>query len=93
MLPDKDLVLPSMHAMERRETVFVLACADRDGAAVLENRIRGQLNAGPQIANSCTHRIFCIPLPGVPVEVGPIDKQLEWISERIKSAVLQACTA
>jgi Histidine kinase-, DNA gyrase B-, and HSP90-like ATPase len=93
MLPDKDLVLPSMHTANRREVIFVLANADAAGALVLETRIRGQLSAASQIAKTCIHKAFCVPLPPIPSWISQTDSQLEWISSEIEKAVLEIGTA
>ncbi len=90
MLPDKDLLLPSMHVPEHREMIFVLACTDLTGASVLEKRILGQLTAAPQIANTCIYRTSCIALPEIPPDRRQLDEQLEWISEKIERTVLEA---
>jgi nitrogen-specific signal transduction histidine kinase len=91
MLPDKDLMLPSMHTFAYREMIFVLACADPAGAAVLEKRILRQLTAAPQIANTSIYRTFCIPLP-VPssLERLDVDEQLKWISEEMEKTIVHA---
>jgi signal transduction histidine kinase len=89
ILPDKDLLLPFMHPLGHRETMFVLACADLSGASVLEKRILGQLTAAPQIADTCVYRAVCTPLPGIPAEKRHLDEQLEWICEKIENAILQ----
>lgn len=90
ILPDKDLLLPSMD-FERRGMLFVLACAGPSGAAVIEKRILGQLTASPQIANSCVYKTSCWPLPAIPPDEKHLDKQVQWISRMIESTILQAC--
>jgi signal transduction histidine kinase len=90
VLPDKDLLLPSMYVVAHREMIFILACADPAGASVLEKRIMGQLTAAPQIVNSSNYRTFCMPLPTVPSDKRQSDEQLEWICEKIEKAILKA---
>jgi hypothetical protein len=87
ILLDKDLLLPSMYPMEDRDLIFVLACADAAGAAVLEKRIRGQLTAASHIADTCLHREYCLPLPQHPAGIVQTHQQLEWVSEQILAAV------
>jgi len=90
MLPDKDLLLPYTLALERREMMFVLACADAPGAAVLEKRILGMLFAAPQVANSCVYDVSCIALPGMPADKRQLEEQLEWVCEKLEKAIQKA---
>ena len=92
MLPDKDVVLPSMHASDR-EVVFVLACTDLKGAAVLEARISSQLGSIPELAKACNIRTFCVSLPEVPPDRTQLMEQLEWISRKIEELALRAVGA
>jgi signal transduction histidine kinase len=89
ILPDKDLLLPSMHSLEGRDLLFILACADSAGASVLETRIRGQLAASRQVLGTCECTCYCVPLPRVPAGMAQPAQQLEWLSEKIESAILQ----
>lgn len=91
ILPDKDVLLPTMCAPRKREIFFVLASADSRGASVLESRIKGQLKAAPHLANSCISKTFCKPLPAIPDEIADSQSQLAWISAEIEAAVAEAC--
>jgi hypothetical protein len=79
-----------MNALEQREILFVLACADASGASVLEKRIIGQLTAAPQIANTCIYKTQCIPLPRIPADKSVLDEQVKWISVEIERAIRKA---
>ncbi len=92
MLPDKDVVLPSMHASDR-EVVFVLACTDLKGAAVLEARISSQLGSIPEVAKACNIRTFCVSAAGSSAGPNELMEQLEWISRKIEELALRAVGA
>ena len=89
ILPDKDLLLPSMQALGEREMIFILACTDPSGASVLEKRILGQLIAAPQITNTSIYRTFCIPLPKTVAVDRGLDEQLKWVSQEIEKLILK----
>ncbi len=90
ILPDKDVLLPAIHPGGKRELLFVLACADLKGAAILENRIRGQLAASSQVAAGCAFVTSTKALPSIPLDVRDTHSQMEWISKRIDEAVREA---
>ncbi|MBS1852329.1 MAG: hybrid sensor histidine kinase/response regulator [Acidobacteria bacterium] len=87
ILPDKDVLLPSMQPLERREMIFVLACTDAKGAGILESRICGQLAATPEITSMCIYRTFPIALPMPQTEFPDVFAHLEWVSEEIERTV------
>jgi signal transduction histidine kinase len=60
LLPDLDVLLPSVSLDACHERFFIAAFADEAGASVLANRIRGQFarfrqanNGGPEVSVSC----------------------------------------
>ncbi len=89
ILPDKDVMLPGIHPC-KRELLFVLACADLKGAAILENRIRGQLEASSRVTAGCVFTTTCKALPSIPLEIRDAGQQMEWISRKIDEAIREA---
>jgi signal transduction histidine kinase len=93
LLPVKDLLLPSMSACQDREVMFIIACIDMAGAAVLKKRILGELTAAPQIANSCIYQTSCITLPMIPDDKLQLNERLDWVCEMIEREILKLNSA
>src|SRR5581483_8898528 len=59
---DKDLVLPPLAALGARETYFVVASTVLEGAAIMMNRIREQLELCPDLKANAVLTISAQPV-------------------------------
>lgn len=86
LMPDRDLLLPRLTCDEQGELAFIIATADAAGAAVLVDRLRGQVEAaGDTGASRLEFNFDAAPLPISPRRGRPAEA---WLDEA--AAALQA---
>ena len=89
---DKDLVLPPMAVAGTVQPFFVVASTNLEGAEVMMDRIRGQMENMPELTASGEFELSAsaVPLPELPAEASPLKKQVAEVAERVTEMVRAA---
>jgi signal transduction histidine kinase len=88
ILPDKDLLLPTL-GIERHEAFLILASANVHGTEVLIERIREQLLLSPDLHGKvhCQTSVMPIPLPNKE-SAEPIEKFVQEVADSVTELVM-----
>jgi hypothetical protein len=89
VLPDKDLLLPTL-GIEKREIFLVLASADLEGTTILTGRIREQLERAPDLQGKVTCQISATPI-ALPSQEGA--ETIEQIVQEVADSVTELVMA
>ena len=91
ILPDKDVVLPSLGSAGPGETYLIVACADESGTTVLMQRIREQLERYRELQGVASFSISAkaVPLPWPQADT-PAVKLVEETADRITEMCMAA---
>jgi signal transduction histidine kinase len=88
ILPDKDLLLPTL-GIEKREAFLVLACADIHGTEVLTARIREQFEQSPDLQGKVTCYLSASPVALPSSESGQsVEKQVQEVADNVTELVM-----
>ena len=84
ILGDKDAILPALGHTGPGETFMVVASTDEHGAAVVEKRIREQLERSERLRASCRFKLHCVGLK-LPAQDGQqsVDKLVQEVADSI----------
>jgi len=87
ILPDKDVLLPSMGHPEMGEFFFIVAATDASGAEVLIKRIREQAGRCAEVSANSILSVSSEKLPGgIQTEAGSLVEQVETITRMVVTA-------
>ena len=86
---DKDLVLPPMGGSAAAQTFFVVASTDLEGAGIMMQRIRGQLERSENLKSGAALVISAVPLemPASPAGTA-IERRLQALAQHITETIL-----
>jgi signal transduction histidine kinase len=90
ILPDKDLLLPSMGHPEMGEFFFIVAGTDASGAEVLLKRIREQTMRCSAVSANSVLNVSSQPVEVSPSSAQPLEDQVEALASRILQATSKA---
>ncbi|MGH9503545.1 MAG: ATP-binding protein [Terriglobales bacterium] len=84
ILGDKDIILPALSHTASCETLRIVASTDEYGAAVVEKRVREQLERSETLRSSCVFKISskAINLPAAGRQ-DPVDKLVQEVADTI----------
>lgn len=90
VLPDKELVLPTL-GIEKREALLVLASADLQGTTVLTGRIREQLERSTELEGKVICQVSATPVILPPRQGGEtIDQLIQQVADSVTELVMAA---